>query len=226
MFFSFFFLVFHLQQESTLCSKALLSIAPRLESYMGLVFGFIACIYAAVVSDVKQSLVVTMISCMLPYVWFWFVVAHEPSIISSTAGTLLLLQRLFIAQLLIYFALVLDFGVMNIVYLIQAVNIMVGAINSKAGAFILGLSSLYLYKLEADYVLSVENGAFWWLVGWGIVTSVLSYGWLALFYKTYCMMKNNKNVFKELIGKTIFSQFLSLLLEEHLIKQTIFAQIP
>ena len=151
---------------------------------MGLVFGFIACIYAAVVSDVKQSLVVTMISCMLPYVWFWFV-AHEPSIISSTAGTLLLLQRLFIAQLLIYFALVLDFGVMNIVYLIQAVNIMVGAINSKAGAFILGLSSLYLYKLEADYVLSVENGAFWWLVGWGIVTSVLSYGWLALFYKTY-----------------------------------------
>ncbi len=146
----------------------------RLESYLGMVWGFIAMIYAAIVSDVKQSLVVTMISCLLPYIWFWFI-AHEPSIKSNT---IVIIQRLFLSQALLYYALVLDFGIMNFLYIVQAVNIIVGAISSKAGALFLALSSIYFYKLEADYVLTVENGAFWWLVGWGIMTSLLSHGWL------------------------------------------------
>ena len=51
-------------------------------------------------------------------------------------------SKLFIPQLLKYFALVLDLGIMNIVYLVQAVNVIVGAINSNAGAFILDLPFL------------------------------------------------------------------------------------
>lgn len=157
--------------------------ALRLESYMGLVFGFIAWIYAAVVSEVTLSAVVTMLACLLPYVWFWFI-AHEPSI-EKTNNTWLLLQRFSISQVLLYQVFAVDFGVMNFLYFVQAINILVGAFSSRAAAFTLALSSLYFYKIEADYLITVENGPFWWLVGWGIMVSILSYGWLALFYNTY-----------------------------------------
>ena len=148
--------------------------ALRLEAYLGMVFGFIAMIYAAVVSDVTLSLVTTMIACFLTYLWTWCI-AHLPP--NATKSTLLTVQRVAIAQMLLYQALVVGFGpVMNHLYIAQAINILVGTISSNAGAFTLGLSSLYFYKLVGDYVLTVEGGAFWWLVGWGIITSVLSFG--------------------------------------------------
>lgn len=162
--------------------------ALRLESYLGMVFGFIACIYASIVSDVKESLVITMIATILPYFWFWFI-AHTPSFTSRAP---IVIQRLAIASVLLYFALVLDFGVMNIVFIIHAVNMYTGAISSQAAALTLGISSLLLYKLECDYVLTLTTGPKYWLFGWGIMTSVLSYAWLALFYDGYNEMQQTR----------------------------------
>lgn len=72
--------------------------------------------YAAIVSDIKQTLVVTMLVSILPYFWIWFI-AHEPSFTSYLP---LKMQRVAIAALLLYFVFVLDFGVMNIIYIVQA----------------------------------------------------------------------------------------------------------
>jgi hypothetical protein len=152
----------------------------RLESYMGMVFGFMACIYASVVSDIKLSLTIAMISSILPYFWFWFN-AHE----EKYNEKFLLFNRMAIALALLYLAFGYDFGVMNILFQIQGVNLIVGAFNNRAAAIILGVSSLYLYKIEVDYVLTTEKGPLYWMIGWGIVTYALSKGWKRLFYETY-----------------------------------------
>jgi hypothetical protein len=153
----------------------------RLESYLGMTFGFIAFIYAAIVSDIKLSLVVTVIVSILPYIWIWFI-AHEPSFTSYLP---LKMQRVAIALLLLYFAFVFDFGVMNIIYIVQAVNILCGLISSNVAAFVLVLSSLFVYKLECDHVLTSESMPFYWLSGWGLMTSFASYAWIYLFYDGY-----------------------------------------
>ena len=155
----------------------------RLESYLGMLFGFIACIYASIVSGVKLSLVTTMIVTILPYFWIWFI-AHEPLF---TSYGILSIQRIAIAAALLYFAFVFDFGVMNVIYIVQAVNILSGLVSSNVAAFVLSLSSVLVYKLECDFVLAVQShdAPFYWLAGWGLLTSITSYGWLFLFYDDY-----------------------------------------
>lgn len=160
----------------------------RLESYLGMTFGFIACIYAAIVSDIKLSLVTTMITTILPYFWLWFI-AHEPSITSYVSVKI---QRIAISAALLYYAFILDFGVMNVVYKVQAVNIVTGVFSSKAAAFVLALSSFYVYKLECDYVLTLESGPFYWLCAWGAMTSITSYAWLYLFYDQYNIFQQKR----------------------------------
>ena len=153
----------------------------RLESYLGMTFGFIAYIYAAIISDIKQSLVTTMIVSTLPYFWIWFI-AHEPSF---TSYFILKIQRVAIAALLLYFVFVIDFGVMNIIYIVQAINILSGLISSKVNTIVLILSSLFVYKLECDYILTLESAPFYWLSGWGLMTAIASYIWIFLFYNGY-----------------------------------------
>mmetsp|Transcript_1991 Transcript_1991/g.2900 ORF Transcript_1991/g.2900 Transcript_1991/m.2900 type:complete len:565 (-) Transcript_1991:138-1832(-) len=160
----------------------------RLETYLGMVFGFISCIYASVASDVNLALVVTMITTILPYFFMWFA-AHTPSV----SKNFLLFYRLAINYVLLYLVFGMDFyGGLNVVLLLQATSLIIGAFSSKTAAAFLGLSSLYVYKIECDYVLTTENGPFFWLVGWGITTSLLSYGWLALFFKGYDELQQNR----------------------------------
>jgi len=154
--------------------------ALRLEAYLGMVFGFMACIYASIVSTIELSLVITMIVSILSYFSLWFV-AHTPSI----GEHFTLFYRLTVCAALLYMEFGLDFGKLNTIFFLLTVNLMVGALSCQAAAVVIGLSSLYVYKLECDYVLSTETGSLWWLVGWGIMTSVLSYSWRFLLTSEY-----------------------------------------
>ena len=151
-----------------------------LESYLGMTFGFIACIYATIVSDIKLSLVATVIVTLLPYFWIWFI-AHEPSF---TSYGILSIQRIAIAAALLYFVFELDFGVMNIIYMLQAVNILSGLISSNVAAQVLTLSSFIIYILECQYVLPIrsdDHAPFYWLCWWGLISSITSYVLIFLF---------------------------------------------
>ena len=149
-----------------------------------------SCLYASIATDVPLSLTLAMIATVLPYFFLWFA-AHTPEV-----GTqIVLFYRLAINYGLLYIVFAMDFfGGLNTVLLLQAISLAIGAICSKTAAGFLGLSSLYLYKIMCDSVLasSNENAPFYWLVGWGIITSLLSYGWLALFYKGYDELRQNR----------------------------------
>jgi len=160
----------------------------RLEAYLGMVFGFMSCIYASVVSDMYLSLTVAMIVTILPYFFMWFA-AHEESVSKEFVA----FYRLAINGTLLYLVFGINFyGGLHTVLLLQATSLTIGAFSSTAAAAFLGLSSIYVYKIECDYVLTAENGPFFWLVGWGIMTSLLSHGWLALFYQGYNEDQQNR----------------------------------
>lgn len=57
--------------------------------------------------------------------------------------------------------------------------------SSNAAAFVLALSSFFVYKLECDHVLASEYMPFYWLSGWGLMNSITSYAWIFLLYDGY-----------------------------------------
>lgn len=153
----------------------------RVESYVGMTFGFMAYVYAAVVSDILLSVVMSVVSCFIPYIWIWFNACDQ----TKAPRKLIFAHRLTIAAALLYLSEVEDFGVLNIVFRMQALALTAGAVSPYFGAITTGVSTLYLYKLGSDYVLTIPRGPFYWLSAWSIITVLTSYGWLFLFYDGY-----------------------------------------
>lgn len=154
--------------------------ALRVEAYVGMTFGFMATVYAALVR-VKLGIVMSVIATVIPFFWICFL-ANDPG---ETPAKCLLLHRLTIAGSLLYLTAVQDFGPLNVVFYCMAGALLVGVVSPYLSAVVAGASALVLYKFGCDYVLSVEGAAFFWMLGWGVVTSLTSYGWLFLFYDEY-----------------------------------------
>jgi len=155
--------------------------ALRVEAYVGMTFGFMAVVYTAVVAQIKLGMIMSMLSSIIPFFWFAFH-ANDPS---ETSTKCLLVHRFIILGSLLYLSEVMDFGKMNIVFQLTATAIAAGGISPYLGAIASGIFTLMLYKMGCDYVLSVEGAAFYWMLGWGIVTVITSYGWIFLFYDEY-----------------------------------------
>eukprot|EP00527_Entomoneis_sp_CCMP2396_P000802 CAMPEP_0198137314 /NCGR_PEP_ID=MMETSP1443-20131203/836_1 /TAXON_ID=186043 /ORGANISM="Entomoneis sp., Strain CCMP2396" /LENGTH=570 /DNA_ID=CAMNT_0043798711 /DNA_START=71 /DNA_END=1783 /DNA_ORIENTATION=- len=158
--------------------------ALRVESYVGMVFGFMAIVYAAVVANVKCGIIIVMVATFVVFIWTGFH-ANDPS---ETPTKILIAHRLLIVASLCYLSEVQDFNVLNDVFRAMSVS-MIGAIVSPyLGAIVSGVSTLYFYKLGCDYIMAQEEGSslpLIWMGLWGVVTVVLSYGWVFLFYDEY-----------------------------------------
>lgn len=155
--------------------------ALRVEAYVGMTFGLMATIYAAVVAQVKLGIIISMLATIIPFFWFGF----HANDLSETPTKFLLVHRFIIAGSLLYLSEVLDFGKLNIVFYFMSGAMVVGVISPYLSAIATGVSTIYLYKLGCDYVLSVEGASFYWMLGFGILTSITSYVWIFLFYDEY-----------------------------------------
>lgn len=144
-------------------------------------FGFMATVYEAVVAQEKLGIIISTIATIIPFFWIGFH-ANDPS---ETPTKCLLLHRLIMAGSLLYMSEVMGFGKLNLVFYFTAGALTVGAVSPYLGAIVSGVSTLVLYKLGCDYVLSVEDAASLWMLGWGVVTAITSYGWVFLFYDEY-----------------------------------------
>ena len=155
--------------------------ALRVEAHIGMTYGLMACVYAAVVADVKMGIVISMLSTIIVYLWIWFHAVDQ----SDTPRTLLIFYRLLVASTLLYHSEVVDFGALNIVFRLEVISLIGAIVTPYLGALSAASSTLYLYKIASDYTFTIAKGAFYWLGLWGVVTVITSYGWLFLFYKDY-----------------------------------------
>lgn len=160
--------------------------ALRVEAYVGIAFSFMACVYVAVVAQIKAGLIITMLSSIIVYFWLGFH-ANDPT---PTPNKFLVFHRLIVAATLLYLSEVEgNLGGLNTVFRIISFALIAGIVSPYAGALVTGASTLFLYKLGCDYVLSPEESsekaAFYWMLGWGVVTVVSSYAWIYLFIDQY-----------------------------------------
>lgn len=155
--------------------------ALRVEAYVGMTFGGMACIYAAIVSDVKMSIMMTLVSTFVFYLWVWFNAVD----LSETCWKTLSSHRVLVAASLLFMSEVYDFGVMNIVFRLMAVNLLLAIGSPYFGAISSGVGTLVLYKMACDFVLTVDKGGFYWCSLWGVLTVISSYVWIWLFYDGY-----------------------------------------
>lgn len=154
--------------------------ALRVDSYIGLFFGFVALVYAAIMPPNRDlSIMTTMVSIPIQYLWFWYA-AHDQG--DKSMGPVLFTRILFGASCL-YITEV--YGILVLPLRMQAAALPLGLANPYLSAVSNALSTVYLYYVMTAHVLTVENGPIYWLIGWGAVTWISSEGWIWLFYNDY-----------------------------------------
>jgi len=160
--------------------------ALRLEAYIGMTFGLMACVYVGMVAQIKAGLIIAMLATFIIYFWLGFH-ANDPS---ETPTKFILFHRVAIASTLFYMSEVEgNLGDLKLVFQMVACSLLAGLISPYAAAMTSGVCTLYLYKLGSDWVLSTElsgeKAVFYWMLGWGIATIISSYAWIYLFIDGY-----------------------------------------
>jgi len=128
----------------------------RVEGYVGMTFGFTACVYAAVLSEIKVGIMMTLVSTFVFYLWIWFNAVDQ----SETPTKGLIAHRVLLVATLVYLSEVCDFSVLNIVFRLMAVSVFLAIVSPYLGAIGAGVGTLVLFKFGCDFVLTVDKGVF------------------------------------------------------------------
>merc|ERR1719230_862118 len=118
------------------------------------------------------GMVIGVVATFVVYIWLGFH-ANDPS---ETPKTLLTVHRLVIAGAL-YFLHVQDYAALNDIFITMIASLVAGIVSPYLGAFVSGVSTLYLYKLGCDFVKVTEGLSTVWMTIFGVLTVVSSYGW-------------------------------------------------
>ena len=154
--------------------------ALRVEAYIGMAFSLFTLIYAAIMpSAAPFSIMITLVAIPVQYLRCWYVALDQDSksqVYVIPARITIIAGCLYISE---------HYGILKLTMRMQALAMVLGAVNPYLAALSTSLSSIYLYFHMAAYVLTVEHGAINWLIGFAGLTLLSSEGWIWLFYHDY-----------------------------------------